>query len=493
MLARGGAADPETPMSPEVGQVINGKYRIARKIGDGGMGSVFEAIHEALGSKVALKFLHPELSRTGVAARFLQEARASARIQSPHVVRVTDVDQTPDGLAFIVLEYLEGRTLQKIYEDLYDQGRSLGYADALEYAVQICEGVEAAHEAGIIHRDLKPDNVMITTGPKGVPLVKLLDFGIAKVDRGGRTPTPTAQQPRKGLTRPGVLLGTPEYMAPEQVYSAETADVRADIFSLGVMFFEMFAGRRPVGGDEPHQIAVSHVTGEISRLGDLAPGLPPELSAGIHRAMSAQPKDRFSSVHELRELFEPYAMALRPPQLSRLGGASSLGVALPPPGASAPNGTPGQVPAGPWVRPEDPFAATSPRQPSPAPIVPEPSQGLPPPHYPTMGSYPPVPTPQQATGSYPPPVPVSVGWTGGAAPMVSTPPPPPAPQQGWSVAKIAILVGLLLAGTAGATAAVVYYAFDEPGLNPKAQPTAKKPVPVPPKPKPAPSHKPPGH
>src|SRR6201996_9390637 len=165
--------------APKVGQVINNKSRLLRHIGDGGMGSVFEARHEALGTTVALKFLHLEFSRReGLVQRFLQEARASAQIQSPHVVRVSDVDQTGDGDVFIVLEYLEGKTLQTLYEELYRAGRRLSYAAALDYATQIIDGIEAAHRAGIVHRDLKPDNVMITTDAKGLTTLKLLDFGI---------------------------------------------------------------------------------------------------------------------------------------------------------------------------------------------------------------------------------------------------------------------------------------------------------------------------
>ena len=217
-------------MRPQVGQVINNKYRLIRLVGDGGMGSVYEARHEVLGTTVALKFLHPELSRrSGLVQRFLQEARVSAHIQSPHVVRVTDVDQSSAGLAFIVMEYLEGKTLQNLYEELYRAGKRLSYADALEYALQMLEGVEAAHRAGIIHRDLKPDNVMITKGLKGETLLKLLDFGIAKLKVTGELD--------RGLTRPGVIMGTPEYMAPEQAYSGAGVDSRADIFWVGVIIF----------------------------------------------------------------------------------------------------------------------------------------------------------------------------------------------------------------------------------------------------------------
>ena len=301
-------------MRPQVGQLINNKYRLLRLIGDGGMGSVFEARHEVLATSVALKFLHPELSRRqGLVQRFLQEARVSARIQSPHVVRVTDVEQTSGGLAFIVMEYLRGTSLQTLYEDLYKEGKRLSYEEALNYALQMLDGLEAAHDEGIIHRDLKPDNVMITKGKRGEPLVKLLDFGIAKLKINGEL--------YKGLTRPGVIMGTPEYMAPEQVFSADQVDVRADIFSCGVMFFEMFAGRRPVGGDEPHQIAAQYLAGSVARLTELAPHVPRELAAIIHRAMLPDPKDRFATVADFRAAMERF----------KTTGAGDRGISTPPP------------------------------------------------------------------------------------------------------------------------------------------------------------------
>ncbi len=304
-------------MRPQVGQVIHNKYRLLRLIGDGGMGSVFEARHEVLGTTVALKFLHPELSRrSGLVQRFLQEARVSAQIQSPHVVRVTDVDQNPNGQAFIVMEYLEGKTLQTLYEELYHARQRLSYADALEYAMQMLEGVEAAHNAGVVHRDLKPDNVIIARGKKGEPLLKLLDFGIAKLKVTG--------QLDRGLTRPGIIMGTPEYMAPEQAYSADAVDARADIFSLGVMIFEMLAGRRPVGGDEPHQIATAYLTRNIAKLLDLAPHVPADLAVAVHRAMGPKPEDRFSSVAELRTALEPFWLATRPAATPTPAGVSLL-------------------------------------------------------------------------------------------------------------------------------------------------------------------------
>ena len=305
-------------MPLSTGQIVNGKYRVIRLLGDGGMGSVYEAHHEVLGTRVALKLLHPELSRTGIAKRFLQEARASARIKSDHVVRIADADQTADGLAFIVLEYLEGRTLGGLYEELERDHQRLPFNDALEYAMQMFEGVEAAHAAGIVHRDLKPDNVMITVDPRGAPLLKLLDFGIAKVDEPPESTAPA-------LTRPGALLGTPEYMAPEQVYSAGSADARSDIFSLGVILFEMLSGRRPVLSDDPQQIAVSYLTGAFTRLEDACPGVPPDLAVAVHRALAAQPRDRFSSVAELRAAVEPFA----PPRPLPQGRMSMVGSMIP--------------------------------------------------------------------------------------------------------------------------------------------------------------------
>jgi len=352
-------------MRPQVGQVINNKYRLVRVIGDGGMGSVYEARHEVLGTTVALKFLHPELSRRqGLVQRFIQEAKVSVKIRSPHVVEVKDVDQTGTGQAFIVMEYLEGKTLQMLYEELYHAGQRLSYADALEFSMQMIDGVEAAHAADVVHRDLKPDNVMITRGPKGEPLLKLLDFGIAKLKVTGELD--------RGLTRPGVIMGTPEYMAPEQAYSADAVDARADIFSLGVMIFEMLAGRRPVGGDEPHQIASAYLTGQIAQLTDLAPHVPPELASVVHRAMGPKPPERYNSVAEFRSALEPFATSTR--------AAGSTAIGTPAPGTVTPK--PAISPASAAVTPGDSGSAPIPKtlpptDDKPPPGVSEPS--IPPP------------------------------------------------------------------------------------------------------------------
>lgn len=290
-------------MAPDVGQLINNRYRLLKLIGDGGMGSVYEARHEILGTKVALKFLHPELARKPqLVQRFLQEARVVAQIHSQHVVRVSDVDQSSSGLAFIVMEYLEGKTLQALYDERRAAGRKLELEEALDFADQILEGVESAHQAGVVHRDLKPDNVMIVQ-LNGRPLLKLLDFGIAKLKAEGADPA------HRGITRPGVAMGTPEYMAPEQAYSADLADARADVFALGVMIFEMLSGKRPVMGGDPHEIAGRYFSGDVLKLSVIAPYVPTALSDVIHKAILADPAKRFTTMAEFRAALHAAKMA----------------------------------------------------------------------------------------------------------------------------------------------------------------------------------------
>lgn len=270
------------------GDLVSGKYRIVRLIGDGGMGVVYEARHEVLGSSVALKFLHAELAkRPGLTQRFLQEARVSATIQSPHVTRVTDVDTAQDGAPYLVMELLSGQSLQA----LLDWQQKLPVEQAVDFGLQILAGLEAAHAMGVVHRDMKPDNVFVTqTG--GGPLLKLIDFGIAKLR--------VATEASKGLTRAGVVMGTPEYMAPEQLVSAHTTDHRADIYSLGVMLFEMLAGCRPADGDDVEVIVAAVEGGRVRRLLDVAPTVPPGLAALVERATHPDREQRFQSASEMR-------------------------------------------------------------------------------------------------------------------------------------------------------------------------------------------------
>jgi eukaryotic-like serine/threonine-protein kinase len=283
-----------------IGSLVNGKYQIVRLLGDGGMGAVYEGRHAVLGTRVAIKVLHPELSRRpGLVERFLQEARVAAQIRSPHVVQVTDVDRTPEGDAYIVMELLEGESLSAVME----RQRKLPVATACDYTLQILEALEAAHALGVIHRDLKPENVFLTF-PGSKALLKLIDFGIAKAHR--------TDPQQKNLTVAGVVMGTAEYMAPEQARSADKVDARADLYAVGVLLYEMIAGARPVNGDDARVIALRVERGDVVPLVQVAPEAPRELAGLVHRAMAARPELRFATATEMRLALERAAAARRP-------------------------------------------------------------------------------------------------------------------------------------------------------------------------------------
>ncbi|HWL87610.1 MAG TPA: protein kinase, partial [Polyangiaceae bacterium] len=282
-----------------VGYVVSSKYRLVRLLGDGGMGSVYEAVHEVLGTRVAIKLLHPELAgRSGLIDRFLQEAQVSAQIDSPHVVQVIDVDRTAEGQAYIVMELLQGEPLSGVLE----RDHRVPIPVACEYTRQILEALEAAHALNVTHRDLKPENVFVTF-VAGKPVLKLIDFGIAKL-RNSDSGAP------KNLTVAGVVMGTAEYMAPEQALSADKADARSDIYSVGVMLYEMIAGVRPVEGDGNARLIAARVEqGEVKPLVHAAPEVPRELAGLVHRAMAARPELRFASASEMRIALENLSLA----------------------------------------------------------------------------------------------------------------------------------------------------------------------------------------
>ncbi|MGH7327684.1 MAG: protein kinase domain-containing protein, partial [Polyangiaceae bacterium] len=275
-----------------IGQVISGKYKLLRLLGDGGMGSVYEAQHEVLGTRVAIKVLHQDLTRRpGLIERFLQEARVAAQIESPNVVRVSDVDRTPDGIAYIVMELLQGEPLSAVLE----RDRKVPIPTAIEYARQILTALEAAHALGVTHRDLKPENVFVTF-QGGKPVVKIIDFGIAKL----RAPTTTG----RSLTQAGITMGTAEYMAPEQAFSADKADARSDIYAVGVMIYELVSGERPASGEDARIIAVKVERGEVKPLVHAAPDVPRELAGLVHRAMASRPEVRFQTATDMRIALE---------------------------------------------------------------------------------------------------------------------------------------------------------------------------------------------
>ena len=370
-------------MGLTIGHTLSGKYRLLRLLGDGGMGAVFEAQHEKLGTRVAIKVIHPEIAkRPGIVDRFLQEARVSAQIKSPHVTQVMDVDQTGEGEAYMVMELLEGQTLLAVL----DREKRLPLATAAQYTIQILEGLEAAHALGVVHRDLKPENVFVTFTAKK-PVLKLIDFGIAKV----RRDDPGA----KNLTMAGITMGTAEYMAPEQAFSADRADARSDVYAVGVMFYEMLSGTRPVLGEDARVVATKVEAGDITPLIHIVPDVPPPIAGLIHQAMAARPELRFQSAAEMRLALE-----------NTLAGApravvDPIASTAPAPGAFSGVAVPGaaqlaEQPAGPnTVRgggPVDPGAFS----PMPGPMGPVTPAGYPQPM--PMPAYGGTPAPRRSSG-----------------------------------------------------------------------------------------------
>ncbi len=312
----------------EVGALLAGKYRLVRLLGDGGMGAVYEARHEALGSNFAIKILHADLARRpGLIERFLREAHVSAQIKSPHVVQVFDVDRTPppESIAYIVMELLGGEPLARVL----DRERKLSPPVAVGFALQMLDALASAHALGVVHRDLKPENVFLTPPPSSSsgapPLLKLIDFGIA--------PLKSTDPQTKNLTAFGVVMGTPEYMAPEQAFSADRADARSDLYAVGVMLYEMLAGTRPALGEEAQVVAAKVHRGEIVALIHAAPEVPRELAGLVHRAMAPRPELRFQSATEmsaaLRGILQHFTAAANAPSPSGMGVVPSTMLAPP--------------------------------------------------------------------------------------------------------------------------------------------------------------------
>ncbi|MBN9165689.1 MAG: serine/threonine protein kinase, partial [Myxococcales bacterium] len=278
------------------GELLAGKYRVERVIGEGGMGVVLAARHEALATNVAIKLLRTSaLEHTDVVGRFMREARAAVSLRSEHVARVFDVGNLEDGRPYIVMERLEGKDLG----DVIDHGAFVPVADAVDYVMQACEAIAEAHAAGIVHRDLKPKNLFLTHAVHGRPLVKVLDFGISKIEtRGG------AQEMQ--LTRTTEVIGSPSYMSPEQLRSSRNVDARTDIWALGVILYELLTKRVPFYAETVTELVLVVVTEKEPPVRSLRPDCPEGLEAIVARCLQKQPEHRFQSVVELVQALEPY-------------------------------------------------------------------------------------------------------------------------------------------------------------------------------------------
>ncbi len=274
------------PHDPLLGVVVDGRYRVESVLGVGGIGLVYLCQHEVLEKPVAMKILRREyVAHEDLNERFLNEARASSAIKSPHIVDTIDVGTLPNGTPYFVMEYVDGETLAA----LLDREGAIALERSVEIARQIAEGLEAAHAAGVIHRDLKPENVFLAPGEvPGVPFVKIFDFGIAKVARA-----------RKRLTYAGAVFGTPHYMSPEQA-RGESVDTPSDLYALGVMLFEMITGTVPFDGDDPLAVMSQHVDRVPPLLAAVrgAP-VPASLEAIVARCLAKDPRDRYASASDL--------------------------------------------------------------------------------------------------------------------------------------------------------------------------------------------------
>jgi serine/threonine-protein kinase len=286
-----GATIPAAPAWPalEPGEIVGERYRVEERLGEGRMGVVYRVEHVHMRKRFALKVLDSDWAKTKDAvARFEREATAAGNIASPHVVQATDFGRLADGSCFLVLEYVEGRTLRTELEK-----RAFPPLRALRITRGIVAATEAAHAKGVIHRDLKPENIMLVERDGDPDFVKVLDFGLAKVEihEGGG---PSSQV----LTRLGAIMGTPGYMAPEQAVG-ERVDARADLYSIGIVLFEMLTGRCPFGGD-PVSVLRQHVLQEVPPLpSGVRDAAGPRVEQLLGRMLAKSPNDRVASASAL--------------------------------------------------------------------------------------------------------------------------------------------------------------------------------------------------
>jgi len=333
----------------DVGSVVDRRYRLKREIARGGAGAVFEAEHLYTGRSVAIKLLIEEHAGASESrTRLLLEARALTASRHPGIVLGLDAGETDDGTPYLVMELLEGRTL----EGILAVRRRVGVADAVSVGVQLCDALSAAHEHQILHRDIKPSNVFISRNDEGREVAKIFDFGVAQLKNAERK-----------ITQKGAVLGTPEYMAPEQLLASDDVDARCDIYALGVTLYEALAGVVPFEGNFG-EVLLKVSTQPVPSLRARCPEVPPELERVIEQALARSAGDRFPTMRAFGEALSRVPsgestsllgirMAVPPPMPASRRGAMLAGRVppLPPPAAAAPPavgtgpGTPPPLPA----------------------------------------------------------------------------------------------------------------------------------------------------
>jgi serine/threonine-protein kinase len=299
------------------GEVLAGKFVVERVLGQGGMGVVVAARHMGLDERVAVKFLLPEVLAEGEAvARFVREARAAVRIKSEHVARVTDVGQLESGAPYMVMEYLEGSDLAGVIRAQHP----LPVSDVVDYVLQACEAIAEAHALGIVHRDLKPANLMLVRRSDGSPCIKVLDFGISKM-----TSTPAAL----AMTKTTSVFGSPLYMSPEQMMSTRDVDERTDIWSLGVILYELLTGALPFVAPTQAALGVLIATREPDSLRDHRGEVPVPLERVVLRCLMKRRDERFHNVAALAQALAPFAPPRSAVSIERVSKILASSAALP--------------------------------------------------------------------------------------------------------------------------------------------------------------------
>ncbi len=306
--------------SPEIapvaqGEILDGKYCVERVLGVGGMGVVVAATHVQLQTRVALKFLLPAaLGNAQIIERFAREARAAVQIRSEHVARVTDVGTLPTGSPYMVMEYLDGSDLAQALE----KDGPMPVVQAVGYLLQACEAIAEAHSLGIVHRDLKPANLFLAQRPSRDSIVKVLDFGISKMNGAG-----------SGLTQTSAMMGSPQYMAPEQMMSSKDVDARADIWGLGVILYELLTGAPPFTAETLAEIVFMVTQRDAPPLLSKRADLPPALADAVACAMARDRTQRFPNVAKLAAALAPFGPSRSDISIERI--SRMLGTTEPPP------------------------------------------------------------------------------------------------------------------------------------------------------------------
>ncbi|HYK11156.1 MAG TPA: serine/threonine-protein kinase [Gemmatimonadales bacterium] len=276
------------PTSDLVGQVIAERYHVVKKLGEGGMGQVYLAEHVKMGRRSAIKVMNPSMTHDPDAvARFNREAANASRITHPNVCAVYDFGETPDGLIYLAMEFIQGEPLT----DLIEREGALKVGRAVKIFQQTADALQAAHDLGIVHRDLKPDNIMLAKGRDGADVVKVVDFGIAKAVGG--------DEAGQKVTKTGLVVGTPEFMSPEQL-SGDKVDGRSDLYSLALVLYRMLTGTLPFQATSVQETMIKRLTDEPTKLAVSRPDLtfPPKLQGVLDHALTRTPNERYQSVAE---------------------------------------------------------------------------------------------------------------------------------------------------------------------------------------------------